>query len=329
MENLHTTNQQFGDYQLVHMLSHNAFADVYLGSHARRQILVAIKRFHGRCAGEAAEDFHRQYSTIARLQHPHILTILDYGIIDETAFIVTVYVPQGTLRQHHPKNTRVAPFTVLNYVQQLSEALTYVHNQGLVHRDMKPQNILVNEQGQLLLADFGTVVKSHSLHPGHLYLGEFEGTVLYAAPEQLQGKPCRKSDQYALAIMAYEWLCGTWPFTGGFYEVMHQHLFVKPPPLAEKGCTCPPNVERVIFKALEKDPTRRFGTVNQFADELAWALKVAQAKGLLEPAPATQPPTSQLQEVTLPDAEPPPAVSKPPVQPRRQFKVLFPNRRRA
>jgi serine/threonine protein kinase len=326
MENIDSTNQQFGDYQLVHMLSHNELADVYLGRHVRRQTLVAIKRLHGRCIGNIAKDFQRQYSTVARLQHPHILTILDYGIADETAFVVTAYASKGTLRQHHPKNTRVAPLTVLNYVQQISQALAYVHDQGLVHRDTKPQNILVDEQEHLLLADFGTMVESYSLHPGHSHLREFEGTVLYAAPEQLQGMPRRRSDQYALAIMVYEWLCGTWPFTGTFHEVAHQHLFVTPPPLAEKGYPCPPNIERVIFKALEKDPAQRFGTIKQFADELEWALKVAQAKGLLEPTLSTQPLTSQPQEVIHPDAEQPRAVSKPPVQPRRQFKVLFSNR---
>jgi serine/threonine protein kinase len=314
------TDQQFGKYQLVRMLWQSDLADVYLGRHIELQTPVAIKRFHGRFVAEVAEDFQRQYSALARLQHPHILSILDYGIADETAFVITAYVPNGSLRLHHPKNTSVAPLKVLNYVQQMSEALAYVHDQGLVHRDMKPQNILVDEQEHLLLADFGTVVESYSLHPGRSYLREFEGTVPYAAPEQLQGKPRRKSDQYALAIMAYEWLCGTWPFTGTFHEVVHQHLFVKPPPLAEKGYTCPPNIERVIFKALEKDPAQRFGTIRQFADELEWAFKVAQAKGLIEPALSTQPLTPQSRATINPDTPLPDIVSEPPPQPRRQFK---------
>lgn len=239
MENIHNPNQQFGNYQILHTLRQGDFANVYLARHVQSQTPVAIKCLHGHCVGGAAEDFQHQYSTLAHLRHPHILPILDYGVVDETAFIVTAYASRGNLRQHHPKNTRVAPFKVLNYAQQMSAALAYVHDQGLVHRDMKPQNILVNEHEHLLLADFGTAVESYSLHPGHSYLREFEGTILYAAPEQLQGKPRRRSDQYALAIMAYEWLCGTWPFTGTFHEVAHQHLFVKPSPLAEKGCTCP------------------------------------------------------------------------------------------
>jgi len=325
MEILHNNTQQFGNYQLVHMLSQGSLADVYIGRHIRTQTLVAVKCFHGCFQGEVAEDFQRQYSTLARLRHPHILSILDYGIMDETAFVVTTYIPKGTLRLRHPKNTQVAPLNVLNYVQQISEALTYIHDQGLVHRDVKPQNILVDEQERLLLADFGAAIESYSLRPNHPSLHEFEGTALYAAPEQLQGKPCRRSDQYALAIMVYEWLCGTWPFIGTFHEVAHQHLFVAPPSLAEKGHACPPNIERVICKALEKDPAQRFRTVKQFADELEWAFKVAQATGLFEPVPSPQPPISQSQEAIYPKTEQPQAVSQPPAQPRRQFKGRFPN----
>jgi serine/threonine protein kinase len=316
--------QQFGDYQLIHRFWHSDTADVYLGKHIPDQTPVAIKCLRGRFVGEAAENFQRHYSTLARLQHPHILNILRYGITDETAFIVTAYTPKGTLRQRHPKNTRVDPFKVLDYVQQMSEALAYLHFQGLVHRDMKPQNILVGEQEQLLLADFGTTIESYSLHPGHSHLHEFEGTILYAAPEQLQGMPCRRSDQYALAIMAYEWLCGTWPFIGTFEEITHQHLFVKPPPLAEKGFPCPPNIEHTIFKALEKDPAKRFRTIKHFANDLEWAFKIAQAKGLLEPGHSPQPPTPEPQKVTpLPNIENLPIVSKPLAKPRRQFKSLL------
>jgi serine/threonine protein kinase len=324
MENMHTTTNQFGDYQLTSMLWQSEFADVYLGKHRLQQTLVAIKCLHGRFIGEVAEDFQQQYAILARLRHPHILAILDYGIVDEVAFLVTPYASRGTLRQYQPKGSRVALLKVLDYIQQMSEALTYVHEQGLVHRDMKPQNILVNEQEQLLLTDFGTAVESYSLHPGHSYLREFEGTILYAAPEQLQGKPRRSSDQYALAVMAYEWLCGSWPFIGTFHEVAHQHLFVTPPPLAEKGYACPPNIERVIFKALQKDPAKRFGTIKQFADEFAWALKVAQARGLLEQPLTTPPLASQRQPLLYPDTEQSHVLSNSPARSPRQFKLPFP-----
>jgi serine/threonine protein kinase len=289
MENICTQGQQLGHYQLERMLRQTQLTDVYLGRHVRQQTLVAIKCLHGRYVGNAANDFLRQYAVLARLQHPHILKIIDFGIANEIAFVVTPYAPRGSLRQHLPKGTCIDIHEAANYIQQLSSALAYVHRQGLVHRDLKPQNILIGEQNQLLLADFGTAIESYSLHRGQSYLREFEGTIIYAAPEQLQGKPRRSSDQYALAIMTYEWLTGHWPFSGTFYEIAHQHLFIDPPAMTIENYSCPPNIEQVIFKALAKAPAQRFKTIEQFADEFSWACKVAQARGLLpSKASATQ-----------------------------------------
>ena len=90
--------------------------------------------------------------------------------------------------------------------------------------------------------------------------------------------PRRGSDQYALGVMVYEWICGDWPFKGTFHEVVHQHLFVEPPPLQDICATCPPNIAQVVMRALEKDPVKRFPSVKQFADDFAWAYKVARAR---------------------------------------------------
>jgi serine/threonine protein kinase len=281
MENICTRDQQLGHYRLERMLRQTKLANVYLGRHVQQQTPMAVKCLHGRYIGNAASDFLRQYTILAHLQHPNILKIIDFGIFNDTAFVVTPYAPKGTLRQHLPKGTRIDICKAVDYIQQLSSALAYVHRQGLVHRDLKPQNILIGEQNQLLLADFGTAIESYSLHRGQSYLQEFEGTIIYAAPEQLQGKPRRSSDQYALAVMTYEWLTGHWPFSGTFYEIAHQHLFVDPPTMTTEDYFCLPNVEQVIFKALAKVPAQRFKTIEQFADEFSWACKIAQARGLL------------------------------------------------
>ena len=246
------------------------------------------------------------------------MPILDFGVDDGIAFLVMNYTPYGTLRQHHPKGTRVPLETVLGYVRQLSGALTYVHQQGLVHRDIKPHNMLLNEQGEVMLSDFGTAVGSYSLNPGRAHVQNFEGTVLYSAPEQLQGRSRRSSDQYALAIVVYEWLSGDWPFSGTFHETAHQHLFVPPPPFREKGLMLPANIEQVILRALEKSPDKRFPSIKLFADELEWAYKVAQAKGQVQ-LPTTPPPVQIEQS--------PPALETPLPQmvqaPKRQFKAPF------
>jgi serine/threonine-protein kinase len=248
--------------------------------------------------GEEAQDFLTKTAELCRLRHPHIVPILDFGIENRVAFVVMAYIAYGTLRQRYPKGTRV-PFELMSdYLAQIASGLSYLHEQGLVHRDIKPHNILLGADGKCLLSDFGTAIGSYSLHPGQVALPDFEGTVLYAAPEQLQGMPCRSSDQYALGIMVYEWICGDWPFKGTFHEVVHHHLFIEPPPLQEKGVICPPNIAQVVMRALEKNPSKRFASVKQFADEFAWAYKVAQAKRQLPyPAPSLQKPVAQQQEI--------------------------------
>src|SRR5262249_15266058 len=150
----------------------------------------------------------------------------------------------------------------------IAEALQYVHEHQLVHRDVKPQNMLLSASNEIILNDFGTATISYSLVPNAV---DFEGTVLYAAPEQLEGRSLRNSDQYALAIMAHELLCGSWPFIGTFEEVAHKHLFEQPPTLREKGIEVSLAVENALQCALSKDPSSRFACIQDFADALGEA----------------------------------------------------------
>ncbi|HEY4033264.1 MAG TPA: serine/threonine-protein kinase [Ktedonobacteraceae bacterium] len=291
-------NQKLGHYHLIRSLGRGNFSEVYLGEHIHLRTPVAIKRLCAPLIGEEAEDFLTRTAELSRLRHPHIVPIFDFGIKDEIAFLVMAYTPNGTLRQRHPRGTRV-PFELMpDYLAQITSGLDYLHEQGLVHRDIKPHNILLGVDGKVLLSDFGTAIGSYSLYPGQVALQDFEGTVLYAAPEQLQGMPRRNSDQYALGIMVYEWICGDWPFKGTFHEIVHHHLFIEPPPLQEKGVVCPPNIARVVMRALEKNPVKRFPSVKQFADEFAWAYKVAQAKRQLPyPTPSLQKQAAPQQEM--------------------------------
>ncbi len=308
MDDTHHVEEQLGDYYLLRPIGRSDFSDVYLAEHIQQHTQVALKRLHGPVKGEDARKFLHHTATLARLQHPHIVAIRDFGIERDVAFLVMDYIPHGSLRQRHPRGARVPLEVILGYVKQVADALYYVHQQGLVHRDVKPHNMLLDGDGRIMLNDFGTVTGSYSLQPEQASLDDFEGTVLYAAPEQLQGKPQRSSDQYALAVVVYEWLCGDWPFSGSFHEIAHQHLFAPPPYLQEKGITLPIAIEQAVLRALEKDPTKRFSSVMMFAEELEWAYKVAHAKGLLQHT-ATQ------AEVSSPEPQPPP---------RRQFKRPLP-----
>jgi serine/threonine-protein kinase len=280
--------QRIGHYSLQQLLGRSDLSEVYIGEDIQQsQKKVAVKLLYGNWQGDEAEKFYAHVSTLSNLRHPNIMPTLDFGIEDNIAYMAMPYIPEGTLRQRHPRGTSLPLETIVQYVTQIASALQYIHDQGLVHRDIKPHNMLMNSNNTVLLSDFGTAVISHSLNPVRILAREFEGTVPYSAPEQLRGKPRRGSDQYALGVVVYEWLSGQWPFDGSFYEITHQHLFVPAPLLIDKGISCPPNIEQVILRALEKDPGDRFPTIQRFAEELRWAYKIAQARAQL-PTPLTQ-----------------------------------------
>jgi len=285
------TDNCLGNYRLQQLLGQGDSAEVYSAEDMLQHTQVAIKLTYGDWTGDEASKFLAHSHVLTSMDHSHIVSISDFGIEQNVAYLVMEYMPHGNLRQSHPRGTQLPFEVILHYVRQVASALIYVHEHGLVHRDIKPHNMLLGHDGEIKLSDFGIAIVSHSLSPIVGAARSFEGTVPYAAPEQLRGQSRRASDQYALAITIYEWLCGDWPFSGTFHEVTHQHLFVQPPPLSEKGVNCPPNIEQVIMRALEKEPEKRFPSIKYFADELEWAYKVAQAKQLI--ASSVPPPEPQ------------------------------------
>ncbi len=264
--------QQLGNYRLVRHLGRGAFADVYLGIHVHLKTPAAIKVLHTELTSSDIEKFRTEARTIARLEHPHIVRVLDFGIDGYTPYLVMNYAPNGTLRQHHPKGSILPLATVINYVRQLTEALQYAHQQKLIHRDIKPENMLLGRHNEILLSDFGFVLIAQSTISQSIK--EMAGTIPYMAPEQLQGKPRPASDQYALGIVIYEWLSGDRPFQGSVLEIATQHMLKPPPPLRIKNPAIPPEVEEVVFTSLAKDPQQRFATVQAFANALEQASQV-------------------------------------------------------
>ncbi len=269
------TDQQLDKYCLLQQLGQSSTSEVYLGEHPQFHVPVAIKVLRGRLSRSDLEKFQAQARVLTHLEHPHIVRVLDFGIENSRPFLVMNYAPNGTLRQRHPRSIPLPLETIVFYVKQIASALQYVHDHKLIHRDIKPHNMLLGPSYEILLSDFGIAVTSHSIETNLPGMPDFEGTVLYAAPEQLQGKPRRSSDQYALGVVVYEWLSGELPFIGSFYEVTRQHLFNLPPSLRQKkGVDIAPAVEEVVLKALAKDPQERFGNVWEFAEALEWTGKV-------------------------------------------------------
>lgn len=258
--------EQIGNYQLLDLLGKGGYGDVYLGEHVHTKKKAAIKIFHRHISDIDLEEIINEARTIARLEHPHIIRIFECNIDNDYPFLVMGYAPYGSLRQRHPRGTRLSCAQVVSYVQPVAAALQYAHEHKLVHRDVKPENMLVGENGKILLSDFGLVTFARTT--GSQTTGDMRGTVAYMAPEQLHGKPRTASDQYALAVVVYEWLCGHRPFNGSFAEIASQHILAQPPSLREQVPDLAPAVERVVFKALAKHPADRFENITIFAQAL-------------------------------------------------------------
>ncbi|HJT56172.1 MAG TPA: protein kinase [Ktedonobacteraceae bacterium] len=255
--------QRLGNYLVIRLVGQGGFGDVYLGEHIHLQTQVAIKVLQTRLVGSNLEQFRAEAQTIARLIHPHIVRILDFGVQDGTAFLVMDYAPHGTLRQRYPKGSQVPAAEAASYLKQVASALQYAHARKLIHRDIKPENMLLGASYEVLLSDFGLVLMAQSTSSQSTK--ELAGTVPYMAPEQINGKPRPASDQYALGIVAYEWLSGERPFQGSFVEIVTQHLVSPPPPLYGRVAGISPALEAVVLTALAKDPWQRFGSVEAFA----------------------------------------------------------------
>ncbi|MFL5695762.1 MAG: protein kinase domain-containing protein [Ktedonobacteraceae bacterium] len=279
--------QQLGNYRLQHLIGRGSFAEVYLGEHLHLSTRAAIKVLHTQLTSEDREHFYTEARTMARLAHPHIVRVLDFDVEDGIPFLVMEYAPNGTLRQRHPKGTKVPLEIVVSYVKQLAEALRYLHEQKLIHRDVKPESMLLGRTNEVLLAEFGFAIIAQSTRSQQTQ--EAVGTIAYMAPEQLMGKPRSASDQYALAIVAYEWLSGDPPFAGSAQQIANQHLSVSPPPLHTKVPTISSAVEHVVLKALAKDPQQRFANVQDFTTALEEAFD-AESTGRTLFIPASEHP---------------------------------------
>jgi peptide/nickel transport system substrate-binding protein len=273
--------QQLGNYRLVSLLGQGGYAEVYLGQHLRLNQQAAIKVLHTHLTDKEAEHFQQEAQTIATLVHPAIVRVFDYDVQDGVPFLVMDYAPNGSLRRRHPQGSMVPLVQIVSYVKQVADALEYAHDHKVVHRDIKPENMLLGRREEVLLSDFGIATVAHST--GSLSAEAAVGTIAYMAPEQIQGHPRPASDQYALAVTVYEWLCGERPFSGSFAELVTQHLWQSPTPLQARAPAISPAVEQVVLRALAKDPKQRFAMVTAFAT----ALEQASQEALLPAAPGS------------------------------------------
>ncbi|GHO93865.1 hypothetical protein KSF_039130 [Reticulibacter mediterranei] len=261
--------KRIGPYRLQRPLGHGGSAHVYLATHVQSGRHVAIKFVRRPGSDAAIKQLWNEARILPRLHHPHIVRMLDFYNNETFSFLVMEYALRGTLRQQYTVGTQLPFSTVARYVQQVAAALQYTHTFGYIHRDVKPDNLLLTLDGLVQLSDFGIATTAYYADR----LRDKFGTAPYTAPEQADGNPCAASDQYSLAIVAYEWLCGHPPFAGTTQEILWQHHMVRPAALVSRGRVVPQEVEQVMQKALAKNPLHRFENVLQFSHMLTWALQ--------------------------------------------------------
>jgi serine/threonine protein kinase/Flp pilus assembly protein TadD len=258
-------------YTVDRELGRGGMAVVYLARDRKHDRPVAIKVLRPEIVvGQAAQRFLLEIQILARLQHPHILPLLDSGSTDETPprpFYVMPYVDGETLRQRLTREGPLPVVEALRLVRETGEALHYAHGEGLIHRDVKPENVLLS-QGHALVADFG-IARAAGVAAGERLTrtGLSMGTPAYMSPEQAGGEPevDARADQYSLACVLYELLAGQPPFTGPTVAaVLSRQVLDAVPPLTTLRPGVPGSVRRAIERALAKVPADRFATVLEF-----------------------------------------------------------------
>ena len=270
-EDISYIGKQVGNYRITEAINSGAFGRVYKGVHlylAHR--IVAIKVLHLSYLESDKErtNFLREAQFLEMLKHEHILPIYDVGVDDEGfPYLVAEFAPNGSLRDLMEENEKLLPLNaVLTVLTQVAQGLQYVHEQNIVHRDLKPENILFNAKDEALLADFGIAV---FLETTRTKFVNVIGSPLYMAPEQFEGAASPRSDQYALACIAYELLTGQPPFMAKHaVTIGKMHQAKAPLPPSEINPAIPPYMEQAILRALEKQRENRYPDILSFIHAL-------------------------------------------------------------
>ncbi len=280
-----------GRYELEKLCGSGGMSNVFRAHDRLLERTVALKILHEQYTRDEdyVERFRREARAVAQLAHPNIVTVIDRGEQEGRQFIVFEYIDGENLKELSNRG----PLEVgeaIRLVLQVGRALSFAHERGLVHRDVKPQNVLLNEDGQAKVTDFG-IARSLDVH-GVTQTGTVLGTSDYIAPEQARGqKVDPKTDIYSLGVVLYELLSGEVPFSGdNFVAVAMRHVNEPAPSVLDSRPDCPIRVDLAIQRAMSKDPEDRFDTMNDFVVELEACLAEIDDRGddgatMIVPAP--------------------------------------------
>ena len=278
-----------GRYELKRLIAHGGMAEVYLAYDRRVRRQVAIKVLYGRDES-FVRRFEREARAVGALSHAHILPLYDFGEQRPWYYLVMPYVEGGTLRDYLHKKQRLTLLEAASFVDQIAGALQHAHDSGVIHRDVKPSNILLCPDGYAYLADFG-LAKAMIGAEALTSIGAIVGTPEYTAPEQSNGINDYRSDIYSLGVILYQMLTGQVPFTAESpVAVSLKHIQLEPTPPSHINSDIPQSIEAVILKALAKDPDARYQQAQELSTaywkalhhEQLWTTDKLPAQALLE-----------------------------------------------
>lgn len=317
-----------GRYELRQRIAQGGMAEVYLAHDRRVRRQVAIKVLYGRDES-FVRRFEREARAVGALSHAHILPLYDFGEQRPWYYLVMPYVEGGTLRDYLHKKQRLTLIEAASFVDQISEALQHAHDSGVIHRDVKPSNILLRPDCHAYLADFG-LAKAMMGAESLTSIGAIVGTPEYTAPEQSNGINDYRSDIYSLGIILYQMLTGQVPFTAESpIAVSLKHIQLEPPPPSQLNSDIPQSIETVILKALAKDPNARYQQAQELSTaywqalhhEQLWTTDKLPAQTPIETSLPGTNHTEETQQNVLPIREKAPWPSMPAKTPHRLSKA--------
>ena len=307
-----------GRYVIERQIGSGGMADVYLATDQSLGRKVAIKILSDRYARDAAfiERFRREAAAAASLRHPNIVTVYDRGEAMGTSYIAMEYLDGPTLKEEIVRRAPLPEPEAINYATQALAALEAAHRQGVIHRDVKPHNMVLTDEGRLKVTDFGIARAANTQQMTEV--GSIVGTAQYLSPEQARGLAVGpESDIYSMGVVLYEMLCGDLPFTGeSAVDIAMKQVSDTPPPLNRRNRLVSPAMEQVVMRALAKDPALRFSSAKQMSEELARVSRgqsasadTQQATRVIAAGEATRvigQPTEGATDVLRPPPPPPP-----------------------
>src|SRR6266508_2618494 len=299
-------------YELQQKIGEGGMARVYRGRDLRLNRQVAVKVLHSHYAGDTGflQRFHHEAQAAANLRHPNIVDVYDVGQDGDVHYIVMEYVLGSDLKALIMRNGPLPIDQALAIAEAVASGLDAAHRLGMIHRDIKPQNIIVGERAQVKITDFG-IAKS-KLSTALTETGVTFGTADYISPEQARGQTATpRSDIYSLGVTLYEMLTGRLPFSGdSSIAVAMQHVGADPPPPRMYNPRIPPQIEALVLRALSKDPDARPTTAREFARLLGSYRDAGEQATVVGPAaPQLAPPPAAPRPIARP--APQPAVPRP------------------